>query len=353
MRRDLVALIHIAYWGLYVLLVSTVLLMLRAPQGSKDPVSGLILATPILMLLTAPNVVAFYAGYWPLFTRFLARRRFAGLLAGGVAACVAASACGLILAWLLFGPDQPVFSDVSETIALSGSLAVMAAVHLVVAVVVRGFVDWYGDLQVKQELTRRTHEMELALVRSKLDPHFLFNTLNNIDVLILRDPQAASNYLNRLSDILRFMLYEAKGPTIALADELTYIEKYIALERIRARSDRYATHQVVGDPDGLSIAPMTFIPFIENAFKHTEGLKTDDAIVSRIVIDDGRILFECTNRCRTRPEQSPAYGGLGHELIRRRLQLGYPGRHSLQAGLKPSATDADGIYAVRLAIEPS
>jgi two-component system, LytTR family, sensor kinase len=355
MRRDLVALIHAGYWGLYVLLVSTVLLMLRVSHGSEGRVAGLVLASPIILLLVAPNIVAFYAGYRPLFSRCLARRRFVHLLAGGAAACAAASAVGLILALLLFGPNQPAFSDVAEMTMLSLSLAIMAAVHIAVALVVRGFVDWYGDLRVKEELTRRTHEMELALVRSKLDPHFLFNTLNNIDVLILRDAHAASDYLNKLSEILRFMLYEAKGSTIALADELTYIEKYMALERIRARSARYATHQVVGDPNGLSIAPMTFIPFIENAFKHTEELKGDGAIVSRIVIDGRRIVLECTNRCRPRTGQSNGRGGLGHELMRQRLQLLYPGQHSLEAGLQPCATGLEvaPVYSVRLAIEPS
>jgi two-component system, LytTR family, sensor kinase len=355
MRRDLVALIHTGYWALYVLLVSIVLLMLRVSHGSERRVEGLILAWPIIVLLVAPNIVAFYAGYRPLFSRFLARRRFVRLLTGGLAASVGASAVGLILARLLFGPNQPVFSDVAEMITLSLSLTIMAAVHIVVALVIRGFVDWYGDLQMKEQLTRRTHEMELALVQSKLDPHFLFNTLNNIDVLILRDPGAASDYLNKLSEILRFMLYEAKGPTIALAEELTYIEKYMALERIRAKSARYATHEVVGDPNGLSIAPMTFIPFIENAFKHTEELKGDGAIVSRIVIDGRRILFECTNRCSPRTGQANGHGGLGHELMRQRLQMLYPGHHSLEAGLRTCATafEIAPVYSVRLAIEPA
>jgi two-component system, LytTR family, sensor kinase len=355
MRQELVALVHAAYWTLYVVLVSIVLMMLRVSHGSDGHVAGLLLASPIIVLLVTPNIVAFYAGYGPLFSRFLARRRFVRLLAGGVAACVAASAVGLILARLLFGPNQPVFANGAEMMTLSLSLAVMAGIHLVMALVVRGFVGWYGDLQVKEELMRRTHEMELALVRSKLDPHFLFNTLNNIDVLILRDPRAASDYLNKLSEILRFMLYEAKGPAIALADELTYIEKYVALERIRAKSARYVTHEVVGNPNGLSIAPMTFIPFIENAFKHTEELKGDGAIVSRIVIEGRRIVFECSNRCWPRTGQSDGRRGLGHELMRQRLQMLYPGHHSLEAGLKPSATalEAAPVYSVRLAIEPA
>ena len=209
----------------------------------------------------------------------------------------------------------------------------------------RGFVNWYGDIKVKEALTRKTHEVELALVRARLDPHFLFNTLNNLDVLIARDPAIASEYLNKLSDIMRFVLYEARGERIPLADELQYIDKYIALERIRTRRAGYVVHEVTGDPGGLSIAPMTFIPFIENAFKHTEGLKADGAIVSRIVIEGGRVSFECVNARRPPPEAAAEPGGLGQALIRERLQLLYPGRHTLEAG------ECGDTYAVRLTID--
>jgi len=198
---------------------------------------------------------------------------------------------------------------------------------------------------LKEDLTRRTHEMELALVRARLDPHFLFNTLNNIDVLIARDARRASEYLNQLCEILRFVLYEARGERIALADELNYIEKYLTLEGIRKRSVRHAAHEVVGDPSGLSIAPMTFIPFIENAFKHADGWNADEAIVSRVAIDGTRVVFECTNRIGPSTHQRTSARGLGHELIRQRLQLLYPGRHVLEAGAH------DDRYRVCLTIE--
>ena len=164
-------------------------------------------------------------------------------------------------------------------------------------------------------------------------------------MLIARDPAAASDYLNKLSEIMRFVLFEAKGEAIALTDELSYIDKYIALERIRTRNSGYAAHEVIGDPAGLSIAPMTFIPFIENAFKHTEGLKSNGAIVSRIAIEGRRILFECTNRCPLPAPAGREPGGLGHDLIRRRLELLYPQRHALEAGHR------GGMYCVRLTIQ--
>ena len=345
MNRGLAALLHAAYWILYVVLIGLVLAMLRTTHGAGRPAVDLLVAWPILVLAVVPAAAAFYAAYGPIFSRFLAHRLLARLAAAVGAGSLASSGLGLVLAYLLFGPNQPVFASTGEIAVLVVSLSVLAGIHMSIALVMRGFVDWYGDIRIREELTRRTHEVELELVRSRLDPHFLFNTLNNIDVLIARDPVAASEYLNKLSEIMRFVLYEAKDDTIALIDELSYIEKYVALERIRTRNAGYAAHEVVGDPAGLSIAPMTFIPFIENAFKHTEGMKSDGAIVSRIAIEGRRILFECANRCLPDTPAAREPGGLGHELSRRRLQLLYPQRHALETGRRGDT------YVVRLTIQ--
>ena len=88
----------------------------------------------------------------------------------------------------------------------------------------QGFITWIDEINMKEELSLKNNEIELALVKSQLDPHFLFNTINNIDVLISKNATAASNYLNKLSEIMRFMLYETKTEKIFLAKELLYIE---------------------------------------------------------------------------------------------------------------------------------
>ena len=343
------ALLHAGYWTLYLLVVGLVLLMLQVPHRAGAPLPRLGSAWPLVLLSVAPAAIAFYAAYGFLFSRFLARRRVTALLVSTGAMTMVAAGAGLGLAAVLFGIDQPAFASATETTALATLLAGIAAVHAAAALVMRGFVSWYDEIQVKEELARKNHAAELALVRSKLDPHFLFNTLNNIDVLIGRNPADASRYLNQLSDIMRFVLYEARGETVPLSEELSYITKYIALERIRSRNAACVTYDVAGDPSGLSVAPMTFIPFIENAFKHA-SLKTDGAIASRVSIDGRRIEFECRNRC---PFDSPRslragdarYRGIGADLIRRRLELLYPNRHTLRVDT------AGHMYSVHLTID--
>nr|WP_246615781.1 histidine kinase [Aquimarina litoralis] len=169
----------------------------------------------------------------------------------------------------------------------------------------------------------------MALVKSQLDPHFLFNTLNNIDILILKNAEEASTYLNKLSDIMRFMLFETKTDTILLTKELEYIEKYLALQKIRTANERYINYQVTGSPNGKEIAPMIFLPFIENAFKHTSNKKIDNAITIHIFIEEGSIRFECNNKFNRNRKVTHMNNGLGNTLIEKRLALLYPEKYTL------------------------
>jgi LytS/YehU family sensor histidine kinase len=179
------------------------------------------------------------------------------------------------------------------------------------------------------------------LVKSQLDPHFLFNTINNIDALLLKDPEVASEYLNKLSDILRFMLYETKTEKIALSKEVEYIEKYIALQKTRTSNDNFVHFTLNGNGSNQLISPMIFIPFIENAFKHTSNKKNENAISISLAIEENRIVFVCQNIYDENKLQLNT-NGLGNSLIRKRVELMYPEKHQL------SITKQDAWYTVKL-----
>jgi hypothetical protein len=142
-RRELVAVVHSGYWGLYLLLVSLFLIVAHGPRGALGPLAVLALTWPIAVIAVVPNAAAFYASYGPLFSR-LARRRFASLFAGGIGVAFAASALGLLLALLFFGARQPAFAKSNELTTLTLSLAIVAGIHSAVALVIRGFEGWYG-----------------------------------------------------------------------------------------------------------------------------------------------------------------------------------------------------------------
>lgn len=199
-----------------------------------------------------------------------------------------------------------------------------------VALVIKGFITWYNEIKLKEMLKEKNFEMEMALVKSQLDPHLLFNTINNIDALILKDAVTASDYLNKLSDIMRFILYETKGDKILLSKEIEYMDKYISLQKIRTSNENYVDFKVTGNPGFKSIAPMVFIPFIENAFKHTTNKKIENAIIVNLNIKDETIQLICENKFDPKSMAPPLNSGLGNELIKKRLNLIYGGRHTLE-----------------------
>ncbi|HLA57887.1 MAG TPA: histidine kinase, partial [Puia sp.] len=232
----------------------------------------------------------------------------------------------------------------STAVSVMAVMTVIGIISGVVALVIKGFVTWVTEIKLKKALQEKNHEMEMALIKSKLDPHLLFNTINNIDALIIKDAVEASNYLNKLSDIMRFMLYETMADQILLSQEIEYIEKYIALQKIRTANVNYVHFDVTGIIGIRFIAPMIFIPFIENAFKHTANKKLENAITINILIKHDTIQLTCENKFDSRLPDKQNQGGLGNELIQKRLNLIYPGKHILEVH------KGNELYTVNLTI---
>jgi LytS/YehU family sensor histidine kinase len=232
----------------------------------------------------------------------------------------------------------------STAITVIVAMTLIGMVSGMVALVIKGFINWFNEKKLKDALKEKNHEMEMALVKSKIDPHLLFNTINNIDALIIKDAVEASDYLNKLSDIMRFMLYETMAEKILLSQEIEYIEKYIALQKIRSANANYIHFTVSGNVGNKSIAPMIFIPFIENAFKHTTNKKLENAITVNILITDKKIKMVCENKFDSKPKVKSINGGLGNELIQKRLQLIYADKHLLEINKN------NELYSVHLTI---
>lgn len=184
-------------------------------------------------------------------------------------------------------------------------------------------VEWFKDRKIRAELETDRDASQLELLKSKLDPHFLFNNLNNIDVFIQEDPQLASEYLKKLSDILRFMLYEANTSKIPLTKEIEYINKYIDLQKIRTSNINFVKFEINGDATNKRISPMILIHFIENAFKFAANKKIEDAVVVRLDISGKHLSFFCKNHISSAQEIGPVKNGLGIQLLRQKLDLLY------------------------------
>ncbi len=204
--------------------------------------------------------------------------------------------------------------------------------HVIViflALIFRKFSDSIRLEQEKQALQLQNTRSELALLKMQVSPHFLFNTLNNIDYLVTFDTEKASGSIAKLGAILRYMIYDAEVEKIALSKELKHIEDYIDLLRLRTSGAGYLKYNLTGQPGHLQIAPMLFLPLIENAYKHSSTKEGEDIISIDIKIEKGVLQFTITNAYDSYRKTVIAEGGLGLNIVKRRLDLIYKDRHTL------------------------
>ena len=215
------------------------------------------------------------------------------------------------------------------------------------AAVIKGIILWLLDISEKRALQKRQLESEnaLLLLKAQLNPHFLFNSLNNIDILIEESPKIASDYLKKLSDILRYVLYETNEDETTLAREIEQIRNYIELQKIRTSNASYVDFEVTGEVDDQKIVPMIFLPFIENAFKFSKNKSVEHAIVIRFEVTKDSVRMHCKNYYEVHHLNVIKNEGLGIETIRQRLNLLYPGKHLLEI------SDAENWFTISLKIK--
>jgi hypothetical protein len=208
------------------------------------------------------------------------------------------------------------------------------------------FENWYSVRFQNEKLKQQNLQSELALLKSQINPHFLFNTLNNIDALIKKNSPKASECLLELSAILRYMLYESDAELVQVSNEMQFCRNFIELQQIQYANKRLISFVVEGEPENIRIAPMLFIPFIENAFKHCTDKDKPDAISISFHISGKRIEFEATNLFdKTKIIRKDSVGGIGLHTVERRLAILYPQRHTLKMDEK------DGLFHVLLIID--
>jgi two-component system, LytTR family, sensor kinase len=353
LSKSVIWILHILYWALFLLLLMIFFTFIAMVPGFEKVTADKQGAFSFWMKLMSgfaiiPAVIAFYSGYTFLFEKLLSKRKFLLFIAGGLAMSLAGSICGAMVESIpfFFGPKYLFGDGIHSALTIIIIMTLAAFVNCSIGAVIKGFISWYNDIKLKESLLTRNFEMELNLVKMQINPHFLFNTLNNIDVLIEKDPAKASDYFKKLSHILRFMLYETKTEKIPLSKELVYIEKYLELQQLRNSNPAFVDFKIAGKPDKIMAEPMLFIPFIENAFKHANNKKEVNGICIYFKCNANEIDFVCENSFDELAEKDRD-GGLGNELIEKRLNLMYPGRHVL------TISTTENRYRVHLIIQLS
>lgn len=185
---------------------------------------------------------------------------------------------------------------------------------------------YYQELQQK-ELEIQSRKSELSFLRSQINPHFLFNTLNNIYSLVYLQSPKALETITGFSDIMRYMLYDSTKD-VPLAMEIEYIEKYISLQQLKSEKPPQIIFTKSGDLQNTYLPPLLLIPFVENAFKHGQLFEPDDKLELAITNDNKQTVFYCHNKIAN--IQKDATGGIGLKNVQRRLELLFPGKHTLE-----------------------
>lgn len=204
---------------------------------------------------------------------------------------------------------------------------------------------WQNEQNLRQELEQERLSAELTYLKAQINPHFFFNTLNNIYSYTLIDGDIARKAISNLSKMMRYVLYDSQGSTTTLEKEISFIEDYIGLMKLRV-TDKVTieTSFQVTNKD-VPIAPMIFLPFVENAFKH--GISTIEECFIRIELtqEENRVKFEVVNSLLSKRQSLDESNGIGLANTRRRLDLLYPGKHELQAEA------AGEVFEVQLKIQ--
>ncbi len=206
---------------------------------------------------------------------------------------------------------------------------------LSIAYVLATFVETFLFAQKKEEENIRNKnenlQTELKLLKSQINPHFLFNSLNNIYALSVTNSDKTQQGISTLSNMLRYVLYECEQAYVPLGKEVDYIKDYLAMYVLKSSKTYPIQTEFDIKNDAVQVAPMLFIPFVENALKHGNLEKISDAFLKiSIISDDKNIDFEIENSIPTESMQKDKIGGIGLENVKKRLEILYPKKHTLK-----------------------
>ena len=198
----------------------------------------------------------------------------------------------------------------------------------------------------QSEKRQKEVEAELAWLKNQINPHFLFNTLNNISSLTQIDADKAQDTVMQLSDLLRYAMYETNNPKVALQGEVEFMRNYIELMELRCNEMTTVSKTIAIEDGKAEVAPLLFISLIENAFKHGMNSNAPATIDISLTQHDGMLVFTSDNTNNPKPTKDRSGSGIGLENTRRRLDLLYPGRYRWE-----QTVTTENIYHVKITLQ--
>ena len=328
--------LHLAFWAF--VLALPFLLQASAPPprpANMPPPTTNITITGLFEIFALINIPFFYVNSELLIPKVLRKRGFWTYVVSIIFLVVAVFSLHALVKELFF-PTQNV-PRLGYTFQLLFFLAISSSYRLI--------TDNWQDQQKTKERENERLKSELSFLRSQISPHFIFNVLNSIVSLSRRKPERVEPVVVKLSELMRYMLYESDDAKIPIVRESEYLKAYIELQHLRFGDDIKIHFEVENLDNTLSIEPMLLIPFVENAFKHGVGMIVNPTIDIDLKTEKNRLIFEIKNKVnRQFNEIKDSASGIGLNNVKRRLELLYPDNHRL------TINDGTEFYVVHLEI---
>ena len=340
-RKDLwIFLAQVAVWAIIVLALPLATL-LSTQDFAATKTSFLV----VWNILRVPLVV-YFANYY-LFGPYLFFHRRFWLFALCNLVLILGLNYGFFTLWL-FRNNYPETAHMDSTMWMGffSGFFMFLLLNCFVAAIAIGIRHFNRIRQIKQLLKEekaKNTEAELAWLKSQINPHFLFNTLNNISSLTQIDPDAAQDAIAQLSDLLRYAMYETNKQTVPIEGEVEFMRNYIALMKLRC-NEKTEVNAAFTIHTQMEIAPLLFISLIENAFKHGVSSSRPSRIDIRLEQNEDGLIFTCDNTNYPKDDADRSGSGIGLENTRRRLELMYAGNYTWE-----QSVDND-IYHTRITL---
>jgi sensor histidine kinase YesM len=315
------------------LIVFSVTALYYSPPEYTEPVetySRLVTLSQILLLA--------YSNMYYFVPKFLFRSRYVTYCIFVFAGMVASSAIHRLSAYSFSDYLLPNEQDTVNFFIFS----FMSLILIVASAAIKLFQQWVENMQRINHLEQANIKAELEQLKNQINPHFLFNMLNNANVLTKKDPDKASEVLVKLSDLLRYQLYDSSREKVLLTSDIHFLHDFLNLEKVRRDNFDFMISKE-GNLNSILIPPLLFISFVENAVKHNNDSARSSYVNLYFNVQNNELYFRCINSKPAIKAVRKA-GGLGLANIKRRLELLYPDAHELVID------DRDDTYSITLTI---
>ncbi|RYG53827.1 MAG: sensor histidine kinase [Chitinophagaceae bacterium] len=309
--KRLFVLIHIGLWILFSLLA-----VLQLSQGNPH--------WPTLTVAVILTSLYVFYSHFALLTRYLGKRRKVAYFIR-------------LTVILLTGPLLYMFVHPRklDSFDLLSEYYFISLFSIVIPFI---FLSWLARVTEnlvintvkKEQLEKQAVESELYYLKSQINPHFLFNTLNNIHTLVYKQAPTAPDAVMHLASLMRYMIYESNASTVPLRRELEYLQDYVSLQQLRYKQSPVVDLTIEGETEACHIAPLLFIHLLENAYKHSPTRLNPGEVKVRVAVVGDTLTFSVQNPIGKKSVHTlDEPGGIGLPNVRKRLALLYPGQHTL------------------------